>query len=79
MFRWREWLGAEADMRFGGVLVVVWLVIGVVASYQRGYFSRDTDVNCAEFGTVLLTVVAGPLNYLGVNPQIDCTIPQPSQ
>jgi hypothetical protein len=66
-------------MRFGGVLVVVWLIIGAVASYQRGYFSGDTDVNCAEFGTVLLTVVAGPLNYLGVNPQIDCTLPQPSQ
>jgi hypothetical protein len=38
-------------MRFGGVLVVVWLIIGAVASYQRGYFSGDTNVNCAEFGT----------------------------
>ena len=79
MFRWREWLDAEADMRFGGVLVVIWLIIGAAASYQRGYFSGDADVNCAEFSTVLLTVVAGPLNYLGVNPRIDCTLPQPSR
>jgi hypothetical protein len=28
---------------------------------------------------VLLTVVAGPLNYFGLNPQVDCpSLPQPS-
>ena len=30
------------------------------------------EANCAQIGTVLLTVVAGPLNYFGLNPQIDC-------
>ena len=30
-------------------------------------------------GTVLVTIVAGPLNYLGVNPKIKCDIPQPSK
>jgi hypothetical protein len=35
-------------------------------------------VNCAGLGTTLLTIVVGPLNYVGVNPKIDCKIPQPS-
>jgi hypothetical protein len=66
-------------MRTGAVILVIWLVIGIFASYQRGYFSGDSTVNCAELGTVLLTIVAGPLNYFGVNPQITCQVPQPSQ
>ena len=65
-------------MRIGSVIVVIWLLIGVFAAYQRGYFSGDDQVNCAELGTVLATVVAGPLNYVGLNPRIDCTVPQPS-
>ena len=66
-------------MRTGAVILVVWLLIGAFAAFQRGYFSGDDQVNCAELGTVLVTVVAGPLNYLGVNPTIDCAVPQPSQ
>lgn len=64
-------------MRIGAFLVVVWLVIGAIAAYQRDYF-QPGEVNCAELGTVLVTVVVGPLNYLGVNPRIECTVPQPS-
>jgi len=59
------------------VLLVVWLLIGAIAAYQRDYFNGDTD-NCAETGTILVTVVAGPLNYVGVNPKVtDC--PEPSK
>jgi hypothetical protein len=65
-------------MRIGSVIVLIWLLIGVFAAYQRGYFSGDDQVNCAELGTVLVTVVAGPLNYVGLNPRIECTVPQPS-
>ncbi|MFC7550105.1 hypothetical protein [Plantactinospora sp. GCM10030261] len=68
-------------MRFGsigGVLVVIWLIIGAIAAGQRGYYNDDPD-NCAEAGTVIVTIVAGPLNYLGVNPKINCNVPQPSQ
>ena len=62
-----------------GVLVLVWLVIGVIAAAQRGYFSGG-DASCASITTILVTIVAGPLNYLGVNPQVDCTqLPQPSK
>lgn len=66
-------------MRIGSVLVLVWLLIGVLAAYQRDYFTQD-DTSCAKLGTVAVTVLAGPLNYLGVNPKVDdCEVPQPSQ
>jgi hypothetical protein len=62
-----------------GVIVLVWLVIGVVAAYQRDYFTGG-ESNCATAGSIALTVVAGPLNYVGVNPKVaDCNVPQPSQ
>jgi hypothetical protein len=62
-----------------GVLVLVWLLIGVVAAYQRGYFS-SSETNCATAGSIALTVVVGPLNYAGVNPKVtDCDLPEPSQ
>ena len=62
-----------------GIVVVVWLVIGVLAAAQRGYFGSDRDVSCKSFGDTALTIVAGPLNYVGVNPKIHCTTPQPSK
>lgn len=62
-----------------GALIVVWLVIGVIAAAQRGYFGDNRDVNCRTVGDTLLTVVAGPLNYLGVNPKVTCNVPDPSQ
>jgi hypothetical protein len=65
-------------MRLGSSVVVIWLVIGVLASYQRHYFN-DSTANCARAGTIAVTVLAGPLNYLGVNPEVDCHVPEPSQ
>jgi hypothetical protein len=62
-----------------GIIVVVWLVIGAAAAFQRGYFGDDREVNCKTFGDTALTIVAGPLNYVGVNPKIDCKTPQPSK
>ncbi|MFQ6327751.1 hypothetical protein ACLMAL_16635 [Nocardia sp. CWNU-33] len=65
-------------MRIGSLLVLIWLVIGVIAAGQRHYFD-SSPVNCAGFGTIAVTVIAGPLNYMGVNPKIsDCNVPQPS-
>ncbi len=62
-----------------GVIVLVWLLIGVVAAYQRNYFESG-QTNCATAGTIALTVVVGPLNYAGVNPKVaDCSLPQPSK
>jgi hypothetical protein len=66
-------------MRIGSVIVLVWLVIGLVAAFQRDYFSDD-DTNCAEASTIAVTTVAGPLNYVGVNPKVkDCDAPEPSK
>jgi hypothetical protein len=63
----------------GSTLVLIWLVIGVLAAFQRDYLT-DREQNCAKIGTVLVTVVAGPLNYVGVNPKVnDCKTPQPSE
>jgi hypothetical protein len=61
-------------------LVVVWLVIGALAAWQRGYFGNDKDVSCKQASDTVLTIVAGPLNYFGVNPKVKCPskAPQPS-
>ena len=60
-------------------VVVIWLLVGVLAAVQRGYFGDDRDVSCKEFGDTALTIVAGPLNYVGVNPKVKCKTPQPSK
>jgi hypothetical protein len=62
------------------LVLIIWLVIGGIAAGQRGYF-HDTAGNCGTAGTVVVTILAGPLNYMGVNPKVSCTthIPQPSR
>jgi hypothetical protein len=65
-------------MRIVSLLVVVWLIIGGVAAAQRHYFN-GVNADCAKVGTIAVTIVAGPLNYVGVNPKIKCTTPQPSK
>ncbi|HTS98527.1 MAG TPA: hypothetical protein VMI33_18105 [Streptosporangiaceae bacterium] len=65
-------------MRIGSVLLVVWLIIGVIAGAQRNYYS-GAPANCAKAGTIAVTILAGPLNYVGVNPKVRCELPQPSQ
>jgi hypothetical protein len=65
-------------VRIGSLLVIIWLVIGVVAAAQRDYF-RGSDANCAKAGTIAATIAVGPLNYVGVNPKIKCSTPEPSK
>ncbi len=57
-------------MRLGSLILVIWLVIGIIATAQRGYF--HDKVTCAHAGTVVVTILAGPLNYVGVNPKLSC-------
>ena len=59
------------------VILLVWLVIGVAAAAQRDYFAGN-DASCAKVGTIALTTVSGPLNYVGANPKINCETPKPS-
>ena len=56
-------------MRVVGLLVLVWLIVGAIAAFQRGYFTH-AEQSCASAGTIALTVLAGPLNYVGVNPKV---------
>ena len=65
-----------------GLIVLIWLLIGAYAAYDRGYFEGG-DANCATAGTIALNVVAGPLNWVGdINPKVtdcDVNIPPPNQ
>jgi hypothetical protein len=64
-------------MHIGSVLLVIWLVIGGLAAGQRGDY-HGTIGTCSRASTVAVTILAGPLNYAGVNPSIHCTAPKPS-
>lgn len=65
-------------MKIGAIVIVVWLAIGLVAAFQRDYFS-NSKTSCNELGDTVVTIVAGPLNYLGVNPKVKCDLPEPSK
>jgi membrane protein YdbS with pleckstrin-like domain len=68
----------ELAIRIESVVLVVWLVIGAIAAGQRHYFS-SSDPNCSRTSTIAVTIIAGPLNYIGVNPKVTCKTPQPSK
>ncbi len=57
-------------MRLGSIVLVIWLVIGAIAAGQRGYY--NSLPGCASAGTVVVTILAGPLNYAGVTPKVSC-------
>jgi len=59
-------------MHIGSALLVIWLVIGAIAAGQRGDYQGAAG--CSGAGTIAATIMAGPLNYAGVNPSIDCTV-----
>jgi hypothetical protein len=60
------------------VLLLIWLVIGAVAAGQRHYYTEGSE-SCAGAGTIIVTILAGPLNYAGVNPKVSCHLPRPSR
>ena len=64
-------------MRISGVIVLIWLLIGLAASIQRGELTHRNN-SCSSVATIAVVIVAGPLNYLGVNPKLGCTVPKPS-
>ena len=67
--------------RLIGILLVIWLLIGAFAAFQRGYFD-DAQTNCSEASDIALNIVAGPLNYVGLNPKVECAkvdTPEPSK
>ncbi|MFC4128465.1 hypothetical protein [Nocardia rhizosphaerae] len=69
----------QTAKRVFSALLLIWLGAGLVAAHQRSYFTNP-PVDCGAWGTIALTVAAGPLNYLGANPKVtDCRLPEPSQ
>jgi LytS/YehU family sensor histidine kinase len=72
------WTRRSGSSLFAGLLVLIWLMIGVVAAVQRGYFG-SSSADCAKVSTTVVTIIAGPLNYVGANPKVDCKVPQPSE
>jgi len=68
----------DAVGRALGLVLIVWLIIGALAAGQRHYYNSG-QANCAKVSTVTVTILAGPLNYVGVNPKISCHTPQPSK
>jgi hypothetical protein len=65
-------------VRIGTAVPVVWLIIGAIAAGQRhDYSAGPTD--CNNVATVAVTIVTGPLNYVGVDPRISCHVPQPTK
>jgi hypothetical protein len=66
----------EVQMHLGSMILVIWLVIGGFAAGQRGDYSGSAT--CSRVGSAAVTILAGPLNYTGVDPHINCTVRQPS-
>jgi hypothetical protein len=58
-------------MRAGSVDLLIWLILGVIAVGQRGYFGNSAP-SCSNAGTIVVTILAGPLNYVGANPKVSC-------
>ncbi len=64
-------------VRLGTALLVIWLIIGAIAGAQRHYYNGSI-ASCTKASTIVVTILAGPLNYVGVNPKVACHVPQPS-
>jgi hypothetical protein len=64
-------------LRRGTFLAILWLAIGSAAAGQRGYFS-SSNFGCTQGATIAITLVAGPLNYLGLDPKLICKMPSPT-
>ena len=63
-------------MSRGTLILFIWILIGAAAAGQRGYFNGN--VGCSGGATIAITIAAGPLNYVGLNPKISCSTPHPT-
>jgi hypothetical protein len=54
------------------ILVIIWFILGSSVANDRGYFEGGHPRDCTFIGSALLTVIAGPINYLGVKPRAAC-------
>jgi len=54
------------------ILVIIWFIFGASAANDRGFFDSGADRTCTFVGSGLLTIIAGPLHYVGVDPKASC-------
>ncbi|TDH20208.1 hypothetical protein [Mycobacteroides franklinii] len=67
----------ERIVHYLELLILSWLIMGAIATGQRGYFANTHS--CGGIATIALTVVAGPLNYAGLDSKATgCSGPAPS-
>ena len=59
-------------MRWFLVVLFVWLLIGTLAAGQRHDFT-SASANCSGAGTIVVTIIFGPINYFGGNPKLTCS------
>jgi len=59
-------------MRIGPAILAIWLFIGGIAAAQRGDY--HDPISCSTASTIAMTIIVGPFNYAGVNPDITCTV-----
>ena len=58
-------------MRLVSLLILIWLLIGAIAAGQRHYYTTSS-ADCAGAGTIAVTLLFGPVNYVGGNPTLTC-------
>jgi hypothetical protein len=73
---WNELAGVMHII--GSFVFILWLILGAIAAGQRGDYTNP-PANCSQVGTAAVTILAGPLNWVGVNPKISCHLPPPSK
>ena len=59
-------------------MLVLWLIVGTIAAGQRHDYTRP-PANCSQAATIAVTILAGPLNHLGVDPGISLPPPAAAQ
>ena len=65
-------------MSRGTLILFVWLLIGAAAAGQRGYFGGSSKLGCTTGATIIVTIAAGALNYVGLDPTVTCGTPKPT-
>jgi hypothetical protein len=70
--------GRAPATSFVSTILLLWFIVGAIAAGQRHYYSH-APTNCSQASTIAVTILAGPLNYIGANPKVGCHLPQPSK
>jgi hypothetical protein len=65
-------------VKIGTAALIVWLLIGAIAAGERHDYS-GVPMSCSQIADITMTIVAGALNYLGVDPHVSCHAPKPSE